>query len=254
MMMSSNIFGWLSRSSAARKEPARTPPDTRIYAIGDIHGRADLLESIQQRIAIDQNNASVECLEIYLGDYIDRGPASKEVIDLLLKNNPASTPRIFLKGNHEATLLDFLEEPETLESWRGFGGLETIHSYGVNVRGLYEMKNYKMPQAEFLKKLPEKHKNFYHDLRLSETLGDYFFVHAGVKPKIALDLQEEKDLIWIRGEFLNSRADHGKVIIHGHTPVDAPEIWPNRINIDTGAYLTNKLTCLVLEGEERRFL
>lgn len=239
-----------------RSSQVSTPADTRIYVIGDIHGRCDLLKEMQEKINDDIYNSEniSKIIKVFLGDYIDRGEQSRQVIDFFLQDRQQETESIYLKGNHEATLLKFLCDPGILSSWQNFGGLETLHSYGVRLAGMKESGGFETIRQQFLDLLPREHFDFYHSLQKSVSLGDYFFCHAGVKPGVSLEKQREEDLIWIREEFLESNADYGKVIVHGHTPVNQPEIWKNRINIDTGAYLSNKLTCLVLEGDSKKCL
>ncbi len=230
------------------------PEGVRIYALGDIHGRVDLLKSIQNEIDKDLSSLDPETTvkQVFLGDYIDRGQNSKEVIDFLTGvPTRDNVEYVFLKGNHESTLLDFVDDELTLTAWKSFGGIETLHSYGLDVSKIHNESNYKELQKKFIQVFPESHHDFFRGLKTSYSLGGYFFCHAGVRPGVALDDQSEDDLIWIREEFLSSTVDHGKVIVHGHTPVERPEIWSNRINIDTGAYISNKLTCLVLEKNEQ---
>lgn len=232
----------------------RVPAGVRIYAIGDIHGRLDLLEAMQKRIGEDASNADdARIVQVFIGDYVDRGPDSKGVIEWLRCFKPDEWEQICLKGNHEAMLLDFLADAETLKVWRHCGGLDTLHSYGLEI-SIREEDAPSVLHKKFLGKLPQSHREFLDSLRLSVEFGDYFFAHAGVRPHRRLDRQKAEDLLWIRGEFVDSREDFGKVIVHGHSPHEEPEVLSNRINIDTGAYITNHLTCLVLEGEKRRFL
>jgi serine/threonine protein phosphatase 1 len=141
-----------------------------------------------------------------------------------------------------------------LDNWRHFGGLETLASYGVDVRDAMRGRNYAAAQAKLREVLPPPHQEFFERTRLSWSLGDYFFCHAGVRPNFPLARQEETDLLWIRDEFNDFRGAFEKMIVHGHTPVSEPEVLTNRINVDTGAYATDVLTCLVLEGRERRFI
>jgi calcineurin-like phosphoesterase family protein len=222
------------------------PADTRIYAVGDIHGRADLLAETIARIEDDIGRRPIRyVLEIYLGDYIDRGPDSKTVLDLLavrLVNNRA----VCLRGNHEELLQHFLNDPAVFAQWQRIGGMQTLASYGVVPRD--------MPVSEvslqhrFLSVFPRTHALFLQCLRDSFTCGDFFFVHAGVRPNVPIEQQHPEDLRWIRQEFLNSNEDHGKYVVHGHTPVPHPDIRPNRINIDTGAWRSGTLTCIAIEG------
>jgi serine/threonine protein phosphatase 1 len=230
------------------------PEPRRLYAIGDIHGHLDLLDRMVGLIARDLDGVPAEdCLTVTLGDYIDRGPASRGVVDRLL-HNPFPTELVALKGNHEALLEGFLADPETGSHWRHYGGLETLHSYGVDVRHMMMGRYYDAASEALAAALPPAHLGFIASLRQSVTIGRYFLCHAGVRPGIALDRQSADDLMWIRDEFLDSRADFGRRVIHGHTPVAEPEVRPNRINVDTGAFMTGRLTCVVLEGERVRFL
>src|SRR5262249_20121543 len=145
-------------------------------------------------------------------------------------------------------------DEKVLEAWQGLGGLETLHSYGVNVGLGLARRDSKKIQEGFKARFPDHHHGFLEGLQISSTIGDYFFCHAGVRPGVPLDRQKREDLLNIRDEFLSDKAEHGKLVVHGHTPALAPEIRPNRVGIDTGAYATNRLTCLVLEKDELRFL
>lgn len=247
---------WSLRRKAAAAAPLRPaiPAGFRLYAVGDIHGRADLLGRVADAIARDRDaHPGEQALTIVLGDFVDRGPASFAVTERLVAG-PFPTPVLGLRGNHEDVLLQFLEDPSVLEAWRGFGGIETLFSYGVDVRRVMMGQGFDEAHAAFLRRLPEAHRAFFASLRLSYTAGDYFLCHAGVRPGIPLQKQAEEDLLWIREEFLSSEAFHGKVVVHGHTPRPAPEMRPNRINLDTGAYLTGRLTCLCLSGEGQSLL
>ncbi len=230
------------------------PEPRRLYAIGDIHGHLDLLDRMAGLIARDLAGVPAEeCLTVTLGDYIDRGPASRGVVERLSRN-PFPTPLIALRGNHEALLDAFLADPDTGGHWRHYGGLETLHSYGVDVGHVMMGRYYDAASEALAAALPPSHVQFLASLRTSVTVGRYFLCHAGVRPGVPLDRQSEEDLLWIRDEFLASRADFGKRVIHGHTPAAEPEVRPNRINVDTGAFMTGRLTCVVLEGERVRFL
>jgi serine/threonine protein phosphatase 1 len=231
------------------------PPsgNTRVYAIGDIHGRLDLLERAVAAIRRDVDEQGPDALTITLGDYVDRGPASRGVLDLLAAN-PFSTPYVALKGNHEAVFERFLATAEGGDHWRKFGGLETLHSYGIPVADIMMGRNFKIAAERLREALPDTHRVFLGSLQISHTLGSYFFCHAGVRPGVALEKQSDIDLLWIREEFLESTADFGKIVVHGHTPVDSPDVRPNRINIDTGAFASGRLTCIVLAESGHRFL
>lgn len=226
----------------------------RIYVIGDIHGRADLLDRLVDGIARDIGAASAQdCLTVTVGDYVDRGPASPTVLDRLARN-PFPTEYVALKGNHEAFLETFLADPEVVRDWRLCGGLETLHAYGVDVGSVMRGRDYELASARLEAALPSAHKEFLASLRPSASFGRYFFCHAGVRPGVPLHAQAEDDLLWIRDEFLDSRANFGKIVVHGHTPVEEPQLRANRINVDTGAFMTGRLTCAVLEEERVRFL
>jgi serine/threonine protein phosphatase 1 len=231
----------------------RLPEGVRIYAIGDIHGRADLLDQILQQVDADMvSNPARHCIEVYLGDYIDRGPDSQKVIDRLMVRQRTHRT-VFLKGNHETFLINFVTNPAILEDWQRLGGLETLMSYGIAP----SLNANEATRARFAvaldRALPESHRQFLRGLKLSFVCGDFFFVHAGIRPGIALERQIEEDLLWIRHDFLLCEEDFGKFVVHGHTPVLHPDLRSNRINIDTGAYATGQLTCLMLE-EDKMYL
>ena len=246
---------WSARGKSDATAPSQLPSDTRIYAIGDIHGRADLLAEMHEAIRIDlQRHPCETAIEIYIGDYIDRGAQSYEVVEALSLSRPLCDRRICLMGNHERILLDYLADPQVLSSWMSLGGLETLQSYGVRVRLSPPRQEYKAIHSDLLFRFPPQHQRFFRELRLSFSFGDYFFVHAGVRPGVPLASQQAEDLLWIRDAFLTSTRNFGAVVVHGHTPGHEPVVMPNRICIDTGAYVTGKLTCLVLHGNEKRFL
>jgi len=232
----------------------RVPDGMRVYCVGDIHGRNDLLDQMADKINADMDGQSFEkIVTVFLGDYVDRGFGSMPVLERLSRGEwPTST--IALAGNHEDLLLSFLEDEKILEAWRGLGGLETLHSYGVDVSPGLVGREFKKIQSEFQARFPEQHRLFLASLQTSATIGDYFFCHAGIRPGVPLDRQKREDLLNIRDAFLVDEAEHGKLIVHGHTPSVAPEVRSNRIGIDTAAYATNRLTCLVLEKDECRFL
>jgi serine/threonine protein phosphatase 1 len=226
----------------------------RVYVVGDIHGRSDLLDRMVEEINRDlEAKPAAETLTVTLGDYVDRGPDSRGVLDRLICN-PFPTEYIALKGNHEELFEIFLRDPAIGPRWRQLGGLETLHSYGVPVASLMVGKGFEEASRALRESVPKAHLSFLGSLKLSFSVVDYFLCHAGVRPGIPLERQAAEDLLWIRGTFLNSKTSLGKVVVHGHTPTEAPEVLPNRINIDTGAFLTGRLTCLVLEGSSQRFL
>jgi serine/threonine protein phosphatase 1 len=226
------------------------PAELRIYAIGDIHGRLDLLNELLARISSDiALRPTVRPLYVFLGDYIDRGSASRETIDRLIEHGKTHES-VFLKGNHELIAIKCLSDRGLFDQWLRLGGLETLVSYGVPAETLANGKQIAELQSAFHGALPQAHFRFFRDLKNSFECGDFFFAHAGVKPNVELSRQKENDLLWIRGEFLTSKDDFGKIIVHGHTPTREIEVGPNRINIDTGAFATGCLSCLVLEGQE----
>lgn len=245
---------WQVLTTRVSREKPRVPTGKRVYAVGDIHGRADLLSKLLLRIDEDlKARPDVESVQIFLGDYIDRGPNSRQVIDLLIERRQNHN-MVFLKGNHEDYALQFLNNPALLFGWKNMGGFNTLLSYDVTLgRGDNHRRQHEVAIA-LQQAMPAAHRRFFQDLSLSFTCGNYFFVHAGVRPGIPLQGQSQHDLLWIRDDFLLHEEDFGKVIVHGHTPVAEPAILRNRINIDTGAYATGRLTCLMLERDEISFL
>ena len=225
------------------------PDGLRIYAIGDIHGRLDLLDELLAKIEADVNERpTARPICVFLGDYIDRGPSSRETIDRLIEQRKRREC-VFLKGNHEAIAIRCLIDRSRFDQWMRLGGMETLHSYKISADGVRNEKRIVALQAAFHHALPRPHFRFLRDLQTSFTAGDFFFVHAGVKPGVDLENQSESDLLWIREEFLSSDVDFGKIVVHGHTPIHEVEVRSNRVNIDTGAFATGRLTCLVIEGE-----
>jgi diadenosine tetraphosphatase ApaH/serine/threonine PP2A family protein phosphatase len=233
---------------------AQVPQGQLVYAVGDIHGRSDLLAELLADIAADAagEDAAKKTL-IFVGDYVDRGPDSRGVVEALLQALPEGFSTHFLKGNHEALLLDFLDDPGRLDHWRVNGGEATMRSYGVDVESLKGAPSEAWRDA-FMAALPPAHFDFYRHLKLDVTLGDYLFVHAGVRPDVPLHAQNDQDLIWIRDEFLDATEPFGKIVVHGHTPVREPVVRSNRIGIDTGAVFSGRLTALRLQNDDWRFL
>jgi len=256
--VSENVFQRIVRSiSGLTGHPASVPEGYRVYAIGDIHGRADLLQTLHDMIIDDATTASqnVKKILIYLGDYVDRGLESKEVIDALLNGSLPDFETVYLKGNHEEQFLDFMEDSSVGPDWFKIGGEGTVYSYGVRIPGdvTPEMRS-EFIHGELQTAVPKSHLDFLSRLELTKEIGDYLFVHAGINPGRPLDKQVPEDLLWIRDEFLDSEVNFGKIVVHGHSITNDLEILDNRIGIDTGAYITDKLTCLVLEGSSKRFL
>lgn len=234
---------------------ARAPDGLRIYAVGDIHGRVDLLRILHHLIAKDGNGWSGDRLIVYLGDYVDRGLDSRGVIDFLLDEHPEDLPFVALRGNHEEMMLRFLDDISVGARWIEYGGAATLLSYGISLSGPRSDERVLVEtQSGLLEKVPSRHIDFMLGSRLYHRAGDYLFVHAGIRPGEPLEAQVADDFLWIRGEFLRSSIDHGYVVVHGHSISRKVDFRPNRIGIDTGAYATGILTCLVLEGDKRRLL
>lgn len=244
------------------------PPGQRVYAIGDIHGRFDLLEPLHDAISEDASNApDLDKSIIYLGDYVDRGSQVYEVVDALASGAPPGLTKVYLRGNHEDMMLGFLDNTFPFGTWLVNGGDATLVGYDVDIPPLtwanalafgeidvneHEEADVRTALAD---KLPAKHRRFLEDgLTLHHRCGDYIFVHAGMRPDIPLEQQDPQDLIWIREKFLNSTSDHGGVVVHGHSIFDEVDINPNRIGVDTGAWRSGHLSCLVLEGDDLRII
>jgi serine/threonine protein phosphatase 1 len=228
--------------------PAALPRGVRIYAVGDIHGRSDLLTPLLRGIQAHCRRKPVDqAITVFLGDYIDRGPGSRAVLDLLLqwrRDNKA----VFLRGNHETFVQRFLADSRILDEWRQCGGLETLVSYGLKPSINADRHEQLRLAGELADALPEQHLDFLRSLDLSFSCGDFLFVHAGIRPGVPIKEQTEDDLLWIRNDFLAYEQPFERFVVHGHTPVSVPDLRSNRINIDTGAFATGRLTCIVIEG------
>jgi serine/threonine protein phosphatase 1 len=250
----SSAFAWLLPDARHRISYPPAPDGTLLYVIGDIHGRADLLEELCARIDRDiQNERDNEIVEIYLGDYVDRGPAAARVLERLTQA-PKDRRRVFLRGNHEQVLEHFLSGKTSLDKWCQIGGLDTLISYHVNPNLLQRPINDDSIRAELAERMPDSHRQFLSVLRTHYSAGAYFFVHAGVRPGVPLESQGESDCLWIRDEFLEHDDDFGRIVVHGHSPVAHPEFLPNRINLDTAAYATGRLSCLKISRQGARLL
>ena len=225
------------------------PAGMRVYAIGDVHGRLDLLLDLLGRIEADTKaRPAAETHIIMLGDLIDRGPDSRGVIELLLQSRPTFAQFRFLAGNHEEALLQSLgERADPRETgWLRFGGMEALRSYNVP-DDAFETRGWLLSD-ELRRYIPRAHLNFIGRFEETIVIGDYLFVHAGIRPGVALQRQRRKDLLWIREGFLDDDTYHGHIVVHGHSIVPEPVFAGNRIGIDTGAYLSGVLTALGLEG------
>ena len=222
----------------------------RLYAIGDIHGRLELLRQLYEQILEDAGSRDQSSQIIFLGDYIDRGPSSADVISFLIDELDLRHEHVFLRGNHEDLMLGFLKDPSIGKTWFDVGGLETLESYGIRA----DMRNMAKISYALAEGIPQSHRHFLERLKFIHTSGDIIFAHAGIRPRVPVERQENADLMWIRREFLEASNFGGKCVVHGHSQVFKPVNLPHRISVDTGAYHSGKLTCVVLEGEERRFL
>jgi serine/threonine protein phosphatase 1 len=239
----------------------RRPPKTelpaghRLYAIGDVHGRLDLLDVLLDQIHEDDaGRRPADTHVLLLGDLIDRGPYSAGVVRRVMAGDDRFASLRALKGNHEASLLSVLAgDTRWLQSWLDYGGRASLRSWGVDDMVL-RSEDEEMIVAAACASVPPDEQAWLADLPTRHRAGDYLFVHAGVRPGVPIEAQSDEDMLWIRGEFLNDKSDHGVVVVHGHTICRAPETRPNRIGIDTGAYLSGTLTALGLEGTERWFI
>ncbi len=229
-----------------------------VYAVGDVHGRLDLFEALKAAILADvvTSNSAARPLVVFVGDYVDRGPNSREVIDALIAFSREPSVEVeALRGNHEAAMLGFLLDVEAGPVWATWGGDATLRSYGVfaPAPGAPEPE-WIAAQAQFAAAIPPEHEDFLNGLPLSLMLGGYLFVHAGVRPGVAFDAQEPEDLLMIRSPFLEHGKPLGRIVVHGHTPEDEPFVSPVRIGVDTGAYATGVLTAVRLEADAVSFL
>jgi serine/threonine protein phosphatase 1 len=248
------FFAWLLPDADESHVYPAAPSGTVIYAIGDIHGRLDLLEAIGARIDRDaEREQPNESIEIYLGDYIDRGPSSAAVFDWLIKRQD-NRSTFFLRGNHEFLLEEFLAQETAYKDWGQLGGFETLVSYGIDHLLPHDLPEDSYIRDELASRIPSEHRRFLDELLTSVEIGPYLFVHAGVRPGIALEEQNERDCLWIRDEFLEHEGKFERLVVHGHSPVAKPELLPNRINIDTGAFATGRLSCLKISARGARLL
>jgi len=239
---------------------ARGPQDTRLYAIGDVHGRLDLLADMHRRIEAEiEQEPPADWRVIHLGDYVDRGPDSKGVIDFLIEARGRDPRYLMLAGNHDTSFLDFLKVPDPDGLFMGNGGIQTAQSYGVTIPGgsAWFGKSaaaLRQGHAALVEAVPRSHVDFLRSLPFSKVFGDFFFCHAGIRPGIALEQQSPRDLIWIRDVFHNHAGLYPKIVVHGHTPVPEAEVMANRVNVDTMAWQSGKLTALAIDGAEKRIL
>lgn len=244
----------LFRKSRAVALP-RAADGERVYAIGDVHGRLDCLNDILDQIATDDDGRGpARTVLIFLGDYVDRGPDSRAVVERLMAAEASDTPCIFLKGNHEEMLLRAAKgDRSILSTFDRVGGRETLISYGVSPE-LYDESGLADLPALIEEHVPPEHLAFLDRGQDHHLSGDYLFVHAGVRPGVELEQQKPTEMRWIRDEFLRFRQDFGHVVVHGHTVTNDIDVHHNRIGIDVGAYATGRLAAIGLEGADRWFL
>ena len=223
----------------------------RAYAIGDIHGRMDLLDELLCKVHADiERRKARRVLLVFVGDLIDRGPSSAQVVERLRSYKHVGVRTVFLLGNHEEVLLRILRgEADLIAKWCSFGGADCLRSYGVDADAVARMRD-SDALAAIRGAIPKEHVKFLESFDDSCRFGDYLFVHAGIRPGVELDQQRQSDLRWIREPFLFDETDHGFVVVHGHTIRSQVEVRPNRIGIDTGAYRTGVLTALAIDGNE----
>lgn len=232
---------------------SRTPAGCVIWAVGDIHGRSDLADRLIQAIRADLHGSeATRKVVVFLGDLIDRGLDSRGVLNQL--SNLAADPGLevrFVRGNHEDRMEAFLHDPEVGPGWCDYGGRDTLLSYGVQPPKTDSPDAWAEVSRALGEALPESHRELLASQENSVSIGDYFFAHAGAKPGIALPAQSPRDLMWIRGPFLDHEGPFEQVVVHGHTPADAVHSDSRRIGLDTGAYASNVLSAVRLEGETR---
>ena len=242
----------LSFGLVGEEDGPRGKAGARAYAIGDIHGRLDLLDDLLRRVEDDiAQRRPKKTYIVFLGDLIDRGPDSAGVVERLRTWRPRHGRPIFLGGNHEEVLLTILGgDASILPSWLKFGGAECAQSYGIDVDALRRMEDDEAIEA-IRARVPRAHREFLANFADTFRFGDYLFVHAGIRPGLAVEDQDPHDLRWIRDPFLSDAKEHGFVVVHGHTIVPEVDERPNRIAIDTGAYHSGILTALGIEDRDR---
>lgn len=245
--------GLIGRMLGRRALQTPLPPGVRVYAVGDIHGCAGLLARACEFIA---SNAGKDAPErkylVFMGDYVDRGPDSRDVIEQLIKGVPGLLT-LCLRGNHDQSMLNFLGDPGFFRLWKGFGGRETLLSYDVTPPEHEDDESLFEARDTFAEAVPETHIRFLESLPYFVRIGGYLFVHAGFRPGLPIAKQRREDMLWIRDEFLDTRRNFGGTVVYGHTPSARPADRGDRVGIDTGAYATGKLTVAVFEGGARRF-
>lgn len=240
---------------------AHGPDGMRLYAIGDVHGRHDLLAAMHRRIEseLEYEAPKSDWRIIHLGDYVDRGPDSKSVIEFLIDARKRDPRNIMLAGNHDIGMLDFLAKPDPDGLFMRYGGVQTALSYGVKLSagsGWFGKADEALlaGHAALVAAVPQSHVAFLRSLEFSVAFGDFFFCHAGIRPGVPLESQSKDDLIWIRDAFHDHPGLFSKVIVHGHTPVPEAEVMANRVNVDTLAWQSGMLSALAVSGTDKRIL
>lgn len=245
------------KAKIATPDHPETPRGSVVWALGDVHGRLDLLQPLVEAIMADAHATSAERkVVIFLGDYVDRGSESRGVIRYLADlPSECGIEWRFLKGNHEEAMLGFLEDPSTGPRWCAYGGDAALRSFGLRPPELkHRVEAWTSVSMDLNHRLTPRERGFLQDLELSISVGDYFFVHAGARPGLSLDRQSERDLMWIRNSFLDSDFEFEKVVVHGHTPEREVYIDRRRIGVDTKAYESGMLSAVRLEGRARALL
>lgn len=233
---------------------ASGPGGMRLYIIGDVHGCIDLLKSMHDRIHAElERDAVSDWRVILVGDYCDRGPHVRTTIDYLIDICARDRRYIALQGNHDQRFLEFLRRPDIHGLFCNYGGVQTAQSYGVEL-DTRTQGSLKISHEALNRRVPQSHRDFLGSLPLTAEFEDFFICHAGIRPGIPLDHQDPEDLVWIRSEFLDYPQLHPKVIVHGHTVCQQPEVMPNRVNVDTGAVWSGVLSALVVDGSEKRLI
>ncbi len=258
------LITWLSRPRPAPAQPSLRRridlgdnlPGYPIYAIGDVHGCMDQLKRAEEKIVTDIEVSGQPGPVVLLGDYIDRGAASSQVIEHLSKPSELGLKRVALCGNHDELFSKFIAQPDGHLEWLALGGEQTLMSYGIDIHhvGLRQRGRNTKLRDILVEAIPASHRLFLDNLPISLKIGQYLFVHAGIRPGIALERQTEEDMMWIREPFLAEGPKLPLMVIHGHSPKPAPDLGPGRIGIDTGAFYTGKLTVLKIDGGQTRFL
>ena len=245
----------LGRATPSKDVAPTGPAGRRAYAVGDVHGRLDLLDELLRDIETDNSaRAPARVTIVFLGDLIDRGPQSAQVVERLRRYRPSFAKTAFLMGNHEEVLLRILSgETSLLADWLRFGGADCARSYGLDPKEL-EARGGSSAVKLLREAIPKEHAKFLESFVDTASFGSYLFVHAGIRPGVPLSHQQPQDLRWIRQPFLDDEADHGCVVVHGHTITEAVDERENRIGLDTGAYRTGVLTALGVEANKRWFL